>query len=42
MTRIRMGMATIATITRTSRETMAMDKVLPPREGIEAAAFVLP
>jgi hypothetical protein len=41
-TRIRMGMATIATITRTSKETMAMDKVLPPREGTEAAGFVLP
>jgi hypothetical protein len=41
-TRIRIGMATIATITRTSRETMAIDKVLPPREGIEAAGFVLP
>src|SRR5215207_11470104 len=42
ITRIRMGMATTATITRTSRETMAMDKVLPPREGIEAAGYVLP
>jgi hypothetical protein len=37
-----MGTATMATITRTSRETMAMDKVLPPREGIEAAGSVLP
>ena len=35
-------MAMIATITRTSREAMAMDKVFPPRVGVEAAGFALP
>src|ERR671920_2651603 len=37
-----MGTATMATTTSTSSETMAMDKVLPPREGLEAAGRLYP